>query len=441
MTMHRTLLSIVVIASVGCARSTGGPITPVRTPLESLRFSIDSLVNQPQFARANLGFLVIDPQRGDTLYSHNAGKLFVPASNQKLLTGSVSLTQLGPEYRFRTTFVTHGTIKDGVLDGDLIAIGRGDPTVSNRSKGDALAFMQTVADSIVARGIHRITGSVRAGGNAFPDSIYGYGWEWDDLRGESAAPVDELELNEGMIQRRVRINGRDTVVSVATDSPTNAYLAALTGSLVNRGVEIRQPVPLAGFDSLTTRADTIYSFWSPPLREILKTFLKPSQNQIGEALIKTLGLEKTSVGSADSGAAVIKRQLAAWGIDSTSTVIYDGSGMSRHDLVTPEAIVKILVAMQREPAFTSFYDALPIAAVDGTIRTRMAGTAAANNMHAKTGTLEFVRSLSGYITTAAGEKLVFSMLSNHYPGSVGDVTKLQDQVGVLLANYRGMSRQ
>jgi D-alanyl-D-alanine carboxypeptidase/D-alanyl-D-alanine-endopeptidase (penicillin-binding protein 4) len=438
--MNKTgLLCLAVVAA--CTPQPATRVIPVRTPLETLRWSIVSLVNDPRFARGNLGFLVVDPQTGDTLYSHNAGKLFMPASNQKILTSTVALAQLGPDYRFATTFVTHGRITNGVLDGDLIVIGRGDPTVSDRVKGNAMAFMQSVADSLVARGIHRINGSVRAGGNAFPDSIYGYGWEWDDLRGESAAPVDELEFNEGMTQHTVHIDGRDTLVAIATDSPTNLYLSALTSGLTKRGVVLAQSQPAGGFDNLNAPLDTIYTFYSPPLRDILKPFLKPSQNQIGEALIKTLGLEKTGVGMTDSGAVVIKRQLAAWGIDSMSTVIYDGSGMSRHDLVTPEAIVKILVGIQRDPSFPAFYDALPIAGVDGTVRTRMVGTAAQNNIHAKTGTLEFVRSLSGYVTTASGEKLVFSMLSNHYPGHVADVTRLQDQVGVLLATYRGRPTQ
>jgi D-alanyl-D-alanine carboxypeptidase/D-alanyl-D-alanine-endopeptidase (penicillin-binding protein 4) len=440
MSMQKTGLFFLAVVAA-CAPQQTTRVVPVRTPRESLKRSIDSLVNDPKFARGNLGFLVVDPQTGDTLYSHNAGKLFMPASNQKILTSTVALAQLGPDYRFATTFVTHGKIANGVLDGDLIVIGRGDPTVSDRVKGNAMAFMQTVADSLVARGIHRINGSVRAGGNAFPDSIYGYGWEWDDLRGESAAPVDELEFNEGMTQHTVRIGGRDTLVAIATTSPADTYLGALISGLTKRGVVLSQSQPAAGFDSLAAPVDTIYSFYSPPLRDILKSFLKPSQNQTGEALIKTLGLEKTGVGTADSGAAVIKRQLAAWGMDSMSTVVYDGSGMSRHDLVTPEAIVRILVAIQRDPAFPLFYDALPIAGVDGTIKSRMVGTAAQNNIHAKTGTLEFVRSLSGYVTTAAGEKLVFSMLSNHYPGHVADVTRLQDQVGVLLATYRGRSTQ
>lgn len=440
MRFTKPILLAAAVVATGCVRAPTTTNPPVRTPLEALRWSIDSLVNQAQFARANLGILIIDPAAGDTIYSHNAGKLFVPASNQKILTGTVALAQLGPEYRYRTTFVTHGRIDNGMLDGDLIVIGRGDPTVSDRVKGNAMTFLQSVADSLSAHGIRRITGAVRPGGNAFPDSVYGYGWEWDDLRGESAAPVDELELNEGMVRSAARINGRDTIVAVATNSPTTAYLDAVTQALTSRGVVIDHPQP-GPMDDLSVRSDTLYAFSSPPLREILKPFLKPSQNQIGEALIKTLGLEKTGVGIADSGAVVIRRQLAAWGIDSTSTVVYDGSGMSRHDLVTPEAIVKILVAIQRDPAYSAFYDALPIAGIDGTIRTRMVGTPAANNIRAKTGALEFVRSLSGYVTTAAGEKLVFSMLSNHYPGSVADVTKLQDQIGILLASYRGRSRQ
>ena len=429
-----------MLAVTACTSAPNVGVTPVRSPLQQLRWSIDSLVNQPQFARTLLGFLVVDPKTGDTLYSHNAGKLFMPASNQKLLTGSTALAQLGADYRFRTTFVTRGKITNGVLDGDLIVIGRGDPTVSDRVKGNAMLFLQGVADSLSARGIHRITGAVRAGGNAFPDSIYGYGWEVDDIHGPSAAPVDELEFNEGMIQQPVKIAGRDTVISVATDSPTNAYLGALMTALKTRGVTVDSPMTY-GVDSLSAPLDTLYSFYSLPLRDILKPFLKPSQNQIGEALIRTLGLEKTGVGIADSGAAVIKRQLATWGIDSTSTVIYDGSGMSRHDLVTPEAIVKILIGMQKDTAFSAFYDALPIIGIDGTTKTRMLGSAAVNNFRAKTGALEFVRSLSGYATTAGGQKLVFSMLENHYQYSVSDINKLQDAVGILIANYRGTSSQ
>ncbi|MEO8194501.1 MAG: D-alanyl-D-alanine carboxypeptidase/D-alanyl-D-alanine-endopeptidase [Gemmatimonadales bacterium] len=433
--LARLTLGGCVITTAACAAGVSSAPIPARAPLAQLRHSIDSLVNDPIFANAQIGLLIVDPKTGDTLYSRNAGKLFMPASNQKVLTGAVALTKLGPDYRYRTSIVTHGVVRDGVLNGDLIVIGRGDPTISDRVHGDAMKAMREVADSIKARGINRVTGALMQGGNAFPDSIYGYGWEWDDLSGSSGAPVDELLFNEGMVQRPARIEGRDTTISIATRAPGYSYLSALYLALSQSGVPVNGLVNLA-MDSLTAPADTVYAFSSPPLREILKHFLKPSQNQIGEVLLKTIGLEKTGLGTADSGAVVVMRQLREWGADSTGMVVYDGSGLSRHDLVTPETLVKILVAMQKDTAFSVFYDALPIAGVDGTIRTRMKGTPAENNLRAKTGTIEFVRSLSGYVDTADGERLVFSFLSNHFTTPVAEITRAQDAVGALLAGYR-----
>ncbi len=424
-------------ALISACGPAGAPPSPARAPLQALRFSIDSLVSDPAFANAHLGVLIVNPATGDTLYSRNAGKLFMPASNQKVLTSAVALTHLGPDYRYNTVIATRGTRADTVLNGDLIVIGNGDPTISNRVRGSAEAFMDSVADSIRARGITRVTGVLRQGGDAFPDSIYGYGWEWDDLKGSSGAPVDELLYNEGMVQRATSIDGRDTTVAIATRTPGYAYLSALYLAMSRKGIVVDGLVDLA-VDSLSAPYDTLYSFQSPPLREILKHFMKPSQNQIGEVLLKTLGRERTGVGVADSGAAVMTRQLQDWGVDSTGVVVYDGSGMSRHDLVTPETLIKTLVAMMRDSAtFDVFYESFPIAGVDGTIRTRMRETPAANNLRGKTGTLEFVRSLSGYVSTADDQLLVYSLLSNHFTVPVSRVTRLQDAIGVLLANYRG----
>ncbi len=436
--MRRAILLVsVIVAACGPA---GAPPSPARTTLETLRHSIDSLVNDPKFANAQLGLLIVDPKTGDTLYSRNAGKLFMPASNQKIITSAVALTQLGPDYRYQTVIAKRGTLKDSVLNGDLIVIGRGDPTMSDRVYGNAANEMAAIADSIRARGIRRVTGSLRQGGNAFPDSIYGYGWEWDDIGGESGAPVDELFYNEGMVQRAMKVGGRDTVVSVATRTPGYVYLSAMYGALTQRGITVDGLVNLTA-DSLAAPYDTVYVVTSPPLREILKYFLKPSQNQIGEALLKTVGLEKTGIGSADAGAEIETTQLREWGVDSTQVVVYDGSGLSRHDLVSPETIVKVLTAMQKDTAFSVYYDAFPIAGVDGTIRTRMKGTPAENNLRGKTGTIEFVRSLSGYVDTADGERLVFSFLSNHFTTPVSEITRVQDAVGALLAGYRSKPAQ
>jgi D-alanyl-D-alanine carboxypeptidase/D-alanyl-D-alanine-endopeptidase (penicillin-binding protein 4) len=175
---------------------------------------------------------------------------------------------------------------------------------------------------------------------------------------------------------------------------------------------------------------------SPPLRDILPHFEKPSQNQIGEILLRALGRSRKNVGSADSGARVIREQLLAWGAAGDGLVVRDGSGLSRHNVVTPETIVRVLEAMRLGPHFAVFHDALPIAGVDGTIRTRMRGTPAEGNVHAKTGTLDMVRSLSGYVSTADGRPLLFSMLSNNWTVPVREIEAVQDAIAVRLAQLR-----
>jgi D-alanyl-D-alanine carboxypeptidase/D-alanyl-D-alanine-endopeptidase (penicillin-binding protein 4) len=236
------------------------------------------------------------------------------------------------------------------------------------------------------------------------------------------------------------VNGRDTTVDIATRTPGRTYLDALATALTARRITIARGVTDSVAEINASGLDTLFVVSSPPLRDILRLLEKPSQNQIAEILIHTIGLEKTGVGTADSGAAVIKRQLLSWGAETDGFRVYDGSGLSRHDLVSPETIVRTLIAIQRDTAFQAFYDALPVAGVDGTLRTRMVGTPAAGNMHAKTGTLQFVRSLSGYVNDADGDRLVFSLLHNHYTVPVDSVSKFQNEVGALLASYRAKRR-
>jgi D-alanyl-D-alanine carboxypeptidase/D-alanyl-D-alanine-endopeptidase (penicillin-binding protein 4) len=166
-------------------------------------------------------------------------------------------------------------------------------------------------------------------------------------------------------------------------------------------------------------------------------FEKPSQNQIGEILLKTMGLERAGAGTADSGRRVMARQLEAWGVaPERDAVVRDGSGLSRHDYVTPRALVRVLDAMRRDPNFRLFYDALPVAGVDGTIRSRMKGTPAEGNVRAKTGTLDKARALSGYVTTADGELLLFSVLCNNYTVPTREVDRVADAVAARLASLR-----
>ncbi len=506
----RAVPGIVLLAALaGCA--TGAP--PVTTPAPAatpapiltvspgtleraaLRAFVDSMADAPQFRSAQWGLLVVDPGRGETLYARNADKLFMPASNMKLLTGSTAVAQLGLDYRWPTTLLARGPVRKGVLQGDLVARGTGDPSISTHMRGDAMAPLRALADSLTARGVRRIHGRVVAAPSVFADAPLGYGWAWDDLDDSYSAGVDALYFNEGFTEVVVHGGAKAGAPVRAVTRPATRYpalivrartVAALAAgasvadSAAARTIEVRQDSSHAGVlvsgtipagDSVvieltfrdqqgayvaalaealraggitidgartdtTARLDSLAAMQSPTLREILPYFEKPSQNQIGEILFKTLALAKTGVGRADSASAVVGRQLLAWGAAPDGFVIRDGSGLSRHDYVSPRTIVHVLDAARRLPGFQSFYDALPIAGVDGTIRNRMKGSAAQGNVHAKTGTLDKAKSLSGYVTTADGRVLLFSALCNNYTVPTRRVDELADALAVRLATLR-----
>lgn len=505
----RLSLPCAAVLAMGChaaMRPPRGP-SPIRSRA-ALHRAIDSLIADPVFRNANWGILIVDPIRGDTLYSHNAGKLFMPASNEKLLTASTALAQLGADYRFTTDFMSSGPIGNGVLHGDLVIVGHGDPSMSDAMLGDAMLPLRASAESLYALGIHEIDGSLVKGGNAFPDTTIGP-WDWGDLDTPSGAAIDELFFNNGVARVtvfggdvagdsvRVRTSPASTVPSVVADfvtvdsapagrggraggrgggggrggrprvgavrartdltgplpvvhlngwvlphdsvtssvalrDPASAWLQAFAEALGDRGIVLNGGI-VRSPDATIGDQTRLFTLTSPTLGEIFPKFLKPSQNQIGEILLRTLALEKTGVGSADSGRRVVERQLVDWGADTAGFAVRDGSGLSRHDYVTPETIVKVLDAMRQRDDFHVFYDALPVAGVDGTIANRMRGTPAQGNVHAKTGTVDRSHALSGYVTTTDGRLLLFSFQANNYTVPNREVERVQDWIAAQLA--------
>ncbi|HEY9230061.1 MAG TPA: D-alanyl-D-alanine carboxypeptidase, partial [Gemmatimonadaceae bacterium] len=225
-------IAVMSIALIGCGRtpSTQAPApatsqgaAPVRFTRATLRQSIDSMVNAPQFRSATWGILIVDPLSNDTLYAHNAAKLLIPASNQKLVVSSVMLERLGPEYRYRTIVGARGAVVEGTLRGDLAVIGRGDPTVSARMQQDAMKPMRALADSLWEHGVRRITGRVVPSGDAFPGPVAAASWPWDGLDGSSYAGVDELLFNEGLTTIRVKSGARLHDAPVVETSPAKSY--------------------------------------------------------------------------------------------------------------------------------------------------------------------------------------------------------------------------
>jgi D-alanyl-D-alanine carboxypeptidase/D-alanyl-D-alanine-endopeptidase (penicillin-binding protein 4) len=237
----------------------------------------------------------------------------------------------------------------------------------------------------------------------------------------------------------------------------------LRSSLAQRGVTITGKTrtlaasPSAGFQfnpaqfySLTHLTNIpgappveIAQMQSPPLSLIAAQTLKPSQNLYTELILRTLGkvvAPTTDRTSEAAGIEVVRTFLREAGLSPATLVLTDGSGLSRNDMITAEATLQLLTYMQRHRYASVFRDALPIAGVDGTLRNRFKGTVAQNNVRAKTGSLSAAASLSGYVTTAAGENLVFSIMVNNFPEDVEPRATCIDPITVLLASFAGKSQ-
>ncbi len=463
-------------------------LAPAPTTRQRLRGVLDSVLAAPMWRNARWGILVVDPVAGDTLVSHDADRLFMPASNQKLLTGAIAVERLGPDYRWRTPVLLQGRPRGTRWMGTLLVAGSGDPTVSDAMQGgDARRAFAPVVAALQARGIARISGDVLAIGDAFPGATAGYGWAFDDFDEPYSAAVDELLLNEGVqavwvwggrrpgtlvhaertptatyppLVVRATTRARDAAgpplqlvhdstgtgllltgtlaagdsarLTVAYRHPNDAWRAALREALAAAGITV-EGKGVARRDTAQRVPDTLAVLESAPLAEVLPRVQKPSQNQLAELLFRTSGLVASGSGSPDSARAVAQRTLAAWGISAADAAYRDGSGLSRHDYVTPRAVIRVLDAMRRHPAFDLYRQALPLAGVDGTIANRLKGTAAAGNAQAKTGTLDKARALSGYVVAADGRLALFSLLANNFTVPNREVERVQDLFVRLLA--------
>lgn len=271
----------------------------------------------------------------------------------------------------------------------------------------------------------------------------------------------ELSAHRGLASDEVEINGtiaiddRGYSGGLGISRPALLFVYLLRSALTQQGVIIkgksRTTGPLASIASAknappVTSLVEVASLQSPPLSVIAAQTMKPSQNLYTELLLRTLGKvvpPTTPPGVDDTseslGIRVLRTFLSEAGVNPSSLALNDGSGLSRNDMITPEATLQLLMYMRKHRYANAFRESMPIAGVDGTLRNRMKGTVAENNVRAKTGTLSSASSLSGFVTTAAGEELVFSIMVNNYPRAASPVSTCIDPIAVLLASFTGRS--
>ncbi len=466
------------------ARSTGAAKPRPAPAASALRARLDAYIAQPRFAGARWGIDVIDLADGRTLYQHAADKLFVPASNAKLYTAALALHRLGPQARFTTTlYASEKPDARGVLHGDLILHGGGDPTLGTTAAGSTSGdWAGRFAAALVAQGVTRIRGDLIADATLFRGPPFGTGWEADDLFADYAPAVSALTSNAGRIEVNVRRDAAHCctvsvepaaagvrVVNLTVDAtpgdpaslglyrPLGHDTLYVSGSLPpgvrQRDFALAAPDParMAGRQLLQAITDTGIAFdgrlrvlrWpendpamnsaqrvqitsvaSPPLSQLVRHMLKQSDNFYAQTLLLQSGLLWQHGGRGSCG--WVLHWTEQWGLCAMRTLLgeigitreqahfSEGSGLSRQDLVSPRATTALLAWITRQPWAAVLTEALPVAGRDGTLDRRLQDLPEGDAVHAKTGTLAHIYTLSGYLDGAGGSRYAFALMLNNY---------------------------
>jgi serine-type D-Ala-D-Ala carboxypeptidase/endopeptidase (penicillin-binding protein 4) len=488
-----------LVATAACAHSAppAGPARPAHpaasSALVGLQHDLDAVLAQPALAHGYWGVLARSLKTDETLYAVNANKLMMPASNMKIVTLAAAAEKLGWDFRYDTRLFTTGVVQGGTLQGDLIVVGSGDPSLVALD-GMADRVFADWADRLKTSGIRSISGRVIGDDNAFEDETLGFGWMWDDLAGDDGAGVGALQYNESAVRvavtpgpsagdaagislvpagsgltivstittgaagagtslttrrlpgsMRLELGGTiaagapPSTLIVSVDNPTQFFVSALRLALIANGIDVRGPA--VDIDDVreapAVSGAPIVSYQSAPLSALAVRLMKISQNQYAETFLKSVssgtGAVSTAAGGWKAAAAIFER----WGVPAGTLIQRDGSGLTRYDFVTPEALVTILAHVDRDPRLREPFEAsLPIAGRDGTLANRMKGTPAEGNARAKTGSMTAVRGTSGYVTSADGEPLVFSIVANNYDAPAATITAAEDAIIVRLARFR-----
>ena len=443
---------------------------------------VDALLGAGPASKGEWGLLVTDAESGEILYEQNADKYFVPASNMKLFSTALALAKLGPDFRFHTTVETQGAISsEGVLSGDVVLVGRGDPNLSNRRfpyqlkeefDGPPEKVLAELADALVAKGVKEISGDAIGDDSYFPRERYPNGWEIDDMVWEYGAAISSIVVDDNtvtltltpgeqagspvqalvspatpdftvennvvtsagevksdltlkrepganlvVVKGTLPAKGTPRKLILAIEEPAQHAAATLQRLLEARGVKVGGAAKARHEQAEVPGDPTVLAeHVSVPLGDSVKLVNKISQNLHTEMLLRTVARQNGTWNTPDDLMKTPAEFYAAAGIAPGDVIQTDASGLSRHDLVTPRAIVTLLSFAQKQTWFVPYYESLPVAGVDGTLEDRMKNTPAAGRIHAKTGSVEHVRTISGFAETPSGRRLIFSFLSNNQGG-------------------------
>ena len=449
-------------------------------PATALSSQIDQIVEGGDLADAFWGLYVRRVDSGEVLYRLNARRRFLPASNQKVFTTATALDALGPDYRYETTLFLNGEVDGSVLRGDLILEGSGDPTFGSSEMGGGDPLRRW-ARALAAMGVTRVEGRLIGDDNVFDNRPYAEGWDVDYVTSQSSrllgVSAGGLSYSDNLVRVQIRAGrpgqppavqtlpagtyrirneattsarrrgraidlkrsfGEDALtltgsvssgyvgtVFMPVTNPTTFALRSLKQDLQNAGLDVSQ-LQLFDIDDLGDEAPVeegqpLFVHYSPLLSQIIALTNKESNNFYADQLFRSYGYGGTANGSETR----IKALLERAGVDPETISIRDGSGLSRKDLITPQAMGDLLAYMYRHEAAEAFLRSLPRGGEpESTLRYRMAGVP----VRAKTGSVEFARALSGYVTMQSGQEVAFAFFANNYDGPSYRVTQAFDRI-------------
>lgn len=457
------------------------PVTESATS-EDIKAGMDAILSKVS-PHAHMGVIVETANGGEVLYQHNADNLFTPASVYKLFVAVASLDYLKSSYQFETRLRATGQINQGVLNGDLYVQFNGDPTLTDRQFIDLM-------NQLKGMGIQQINGHVYLDNTSYGSAAYAPGWLLHDLIFGYAAPINAVIINENrfaIVLSPSSQTGRpasvsttlpEGVVRVDNNTITSTHQAGcpltvysdsdnvyhMNGCIAKQpskqyfAVALRDPVTYAKVLIADTLAKNGISFTgkvqiqqapthsvvlslhqSPPLNLIVKEMLKESDNVYTNSILKHLGgVYYQTQGTWQNGLSAIKQILGSpAGIDFSQSHLFDGSGLSLYDLVSPRQLAKLLHYAYQNPKLQGdIWDALPIAGQDGTMRGRLGDIAKGDAIHAKTGTMKNsgVSALAGYIKSHNHGLLVFVIMTNGLEDTHRSYKNTEDRICKLLMN-------
>lgn len=429
------------------------------------------------------GAVVADARTGEVLLERNADRLLLPASVQKVVTAATALDRLGARYRYRTPLLFSGVLDTSgarrTLRGTFVVVGQGDPSFGSAELplSDPL---EAWAEGLRARGIARVEGMLVGDDDRFDDTLFPEGWDVQYVYRYAdrylGAPVGALSYRDNLVtlrlgpgatdvaatpegvlevRRRDRATDRTRGLGAGVRRLPGTGRVEITGTVRRRAEDLDLPVDdptrltlvafrnalgRAGLDTTGLRLvdvderperpdwrgfDTLAVHASPPLADLVAVMGTRSDNFYAEQIFRTLSPGGDAAGSQDAVRGFLRQSG-----DTTGVAVFDGSGLSRKNLLTARALSRTLVRMAAHRDVDAFFGALPYPGQrGGTLEHRLDGVP----LRAKTGSLEHVRSLVGYVRTASGRDLAFVFVANHYAASDARVTRLLDRMATLLA--------